>query len=151
MIITNYYSIRVLISKKKTKTQMNDFKITYREDGEKEYEGEYANGLKNGKGVFYFMNGARYEGEWKDDKKNGKGVYYYAAEPWKGHRYEGEFLDDKKNGKGILFYANGSRYEGEWKNDKKHGKGIFYCADGTKENAEWCNGVFKSKRFCSVS
>ena len=39
-----------------------------------EYEGEYLNGERNGKGKEYYDNGKlKYEGEFKNDKANGKG------------------------------------------------------------------------------
>lgn len=30
--------------------------------------------MKEGKGVFFCVNGSRYEGEWMNDKKEGKGI-----------------------------------------------------------------------------
>ena len=54
------------------------------------YIGQVVNGLREGKGIYYWNNGDRYEGEWKNGKMEGKGIYYYNNEPWKGDRYEGE-------------------------------------------------------------
>jgi len=48
-------------------------------DGQ-EYEGEFRNDSKNGKGTittiigtFTYSNGDEYKGEWKNDKKEGRG------------------------------------------------------------------------------
>ena len=41
------------------------------------YIGETKNGLKEGKGIYYYNNGDRYEGDWKNDKQEGKGIFYY--------------------------------------------------------------------------
>ena len=41
------------------------------------YEGEFINGKKNGKGIFYFNNGNIYDGEWKDGKEDGKGTFLF--------------------------------------------------------------------------
>lgn len=35
------------------------------------YEGEYLNGLKHGKGVFFFANGKIFKGRWKNGHKHG--------------------------------------------------------------------------------
>ena len=41
------------------------------------YIGEFKNGMRDGKGIFYFNDGSRYEGDYKNDKREGKGIYYY--------------------------------------------------------------------------
>ena len=38
------------------------------------YEGEWKNGLKEGKGIMYYNDGRRYKGDWKNDLKEGKGI-----------------------------------------------------------------------------
>ena len=40
--------------------------------------------IKNGKEIYYYLNGDKYDGEWKDNKKDGKGKYTF----WKGDFYE---------------------------------------------------------------
>ena len=49
-------------------------------------------------GVWIYPNGDTYEGEFADGKRNGKGVYHYAN----GEEYNGDWVDDEKNGKGSL-------------------------------------------------
>ena len=41
------------------------------------YIGQVVNGIKEGKGIFYWNDGDKYEGEWKNDKQDGKGIYYW--------------------------------------------------------------------------
>ena len=36
------------------------------------YEGEYFNGLKHRKGVFFFANGKIFRGRWKNGQKHGE-------------------------------------------------------------------------------
>ena len=60
------------------------------------------------------LNIGEYEGEFKDDKKHGKGIFTFLD----GQKYVGEFKDDKKHGKGVLIFPNGDKYSGEWKNDE---------------------------------
>ena len=58
------------------------------------YEGEYLNGVKNGKGKEYNFIGKL--------------------------EFEGEYLNGKRNGKGKEYYNNGQlKFEGEYKNDKR--------------------------------
>ena len=38
-----------------------------------QYEGEFSNGMKNGKGLFIWSNGNKYDGDWKDNQRHGKG------------------------------------------------------------------------------
>ncbi len=48
------------------------------------YKGEYFNGLKHGKGVFYFANGKIFKGEWKNGQKNGNGELKIGEQVIKG-------------------------------------------------------------------
>ncbi|OQS03980.1 radial spoke head 10 family protein [Thraustotheca clavata] len=55
------------------------------------YDGEFANGVRDGYGIFYYANGARYEGHWEDNVKNGLGLFFFED----GTIYEGEFVRDR--------------------------------------------------------
>ena len=89
---------------------LNNQVINYK-DGR--YVGQILNGLREGKGIKYWNDGARYEGDWKNDKREGKGIFY-----WK----------------------NGDIYEGDWRNDKIFGKGIIYYNDGNREMGDYYDG-----------
>ena len=41
------------------------------------YDGELINGLRHGRGIFYYANGAKYEGFWKDNMKHGQVRQYF--------------------------------------------------------------------------
>lgn len=124
-------------------------------DGKK-YVGEFKNGLRNGKGTFYFANGCTYTGEYVNDKpngygtetftngdryegnyangfRNGKGCYYYAN----GCSHKGEYVNDKKCGFGTETFTNGNRYEGNYENNLRNGKGTFYFANGCTYTGEF--------------
>ena len=45
---------------------INNQEIRYN-DGR--YVGQVVNGLREGKGIYYYPNGDRYEGEWRNDKR----------------------------------------------------------------------------------
>lgn len=100
------------------------------------YEGEFRNGLFNGKGTLTSRNGDRYEGEFKDGLMDGRGVYVSKN----GDRYEGEFKDNYYSGKGILIYSL-YHYEGEFKDGKIMGKGKMIYSEGASIEGEFKGGI----------
>jgi len=121
------------------KGEMEGYGI-YNYDRER-YEGEFKNGKRHGKGVFYYKNGDKYEGEFKNRCINEKGIAYYND----GDKYEGEFKKGEREGNGVYFYNNGDRYEGEFKNDDTNGKGIFYFENGDKYDGQVKDDAFEGK------
>ena len=85
------------------------------EDGEY-YIGQWKNGLKHGKGIYYYKNGnIKYDGDFVNDKYEGNGKYIWED----GQYYIGEWKNGLRNGKGIYYYSNGNiKYEGDWIDDK---------------------------------
>lgn len=105
------------------------------------YDGEYAQGKRDGFGVFYYKNGdINYVGEWAQNRRSGAGVGYRTSDgtmhigKWDsntpcgyGARFnkDGTFLDvadytnGKKNGKCISLDENGNFYISIWENGKK--------------------------------
>ncbi len=66
------------------------------------------------------MDGSKYEGSWVDDVREGYGVYHYVN----GDRYEGEWKEHQRHGQGTYFYAEtGSKYVGLWRKGKMTGHG----------------------------
>ena len=106
------------------------------------FEGEYLNGIRNGKGKEYdFKGNLEYEGEFLNGIRNGKGKEYYENKELK---YEGEYLNGKRHGKGKEYYDNEHlKYKGDYLNGKKHGKGKEYyysgelLFEGEYINGEW--------------
>lgn len=105
------------------------------------YDGEYAQGKRDGFGVFYYKNGdINYVGEWAQNRRNGAGVGYRTSDgtmhigKWEnnsptnyGARFnkDGTFIDvadyanGVKNGKCISLDENGNFYISIWENGKK--------------------------------
>ena len=106
------------------------------------YIGEVVNGVAEGKGICYFINGDRYEGNMKNNIKEGKGIYYFND----GNRYEGDFRNGIKEGKGIFYYKVGDIYEGDFKNDTREGRGIYYYNNGIREMGDYHNGYRTGKQ-----
>jgi hypothetical protein len=55
------------------------------------YVGYWSNGLRHGKGTFYYSNGSKYEGDWTENFKQGYGVFTFED----GTTYEGPFEKDR--------------------------------------------------------
>lgn len=100
------------------------------------YEGEFRNGLFNGRGVYTCRNGDRYEGEFLDDLKHGKGTYTSAG----GDKYVGEFANDHRQGQGTLFFANGDRYVGGFDAGSANGKGVMVYENGSRYEGDFSHG-----------
>ncbi len=101
------------------------------------YEGEFANGLMHGWGVYIFKSGDRYEGEFENDLKHGKGTLTTLA----GERYVGDFVNGMKQGRGRITRADGSRYVGDFHDDLITGEGVMIYADGNKYAGDIVNGL----------
>ena len=83
-----------------------------------QFEGEYLNGKRYGKGNEYYFNGEiKFEGEYLNGERNGKGKEYYydtgelefEGEYFKGRKWTGKGYDELnnivyelKNGNGLL-------------------------------------------------
>ena len=126
-----------------------EFKI---EDGEgivKEYDknnklifdGEYKNGLRNGKGKeFYENNELKFDGEYKNGLRNGKGKEFYENEKL---LFDGEYLNGLRHGFGKEYYKNGKLlFEGEYLNGKRNGDGKEMDNNGISIfKGEYSNGI----------
>merc|ERR1711904_333870 len=66
------------------------------EQGEDEYEGQFAQNCVHGQGILRKANGDVYEGQWQNDKAHGYGSYVHVD----GSSYAGEWVDDCKHGRG---------------------------------------------------
>jgi hypothetical protein len=106
------------------------------------YEGSFANGLFDGKGIYLGTDGTRYEGEWKDGNFDGHGTLSFAS----GLRYEGEFRANAFNGFGSLSLPDGTRYDGEYVLNTPHGTGVYRTADGSIFAGQWTHGCFNDGR-----
>ena len=84
------------------------------------FEGEYLNGIKNGKGREYYDDGLLiFEGEYINGKRNGKAKEYdNNPESFNLNQliFEGELLDGKRNGKGKEYSRRQIIFEGEYLN-----------------------------------
>ena len=103
------------------------------------YEGEWKDGLWEGKGEIRYTDGDSYSGQFSRHEFNGYGTYRYSD----GAVYEGYWKDGMFNGSGTMNYADGSIYAGEWSNDMKNGVGVLYESQtGLLLKGEFFNDLF---------
>ena len=83
------------------------------------FEGEYLNGLINGKVKEYWNGKLLFEGEYLNGLRHGKGKEY-DYDDYDGQLiFEGEYLNGLKNGKGKEYRDDKLIYEGEYLNGKR--------------------------------
>lgn len=88
---------------------------------EGKYIGDISEGKPHGQGILYYNNDnsdspVRYEGEWTNGLINGRGIMTF-----KNGRYEGYLKDGEPNGQGIIWTSDGVKMEGTFKNGKLNG------------------------------
>ena len=109
----------------------------------KKISGKYKIGKKDGLGKEYKLNTnfLIFEGEYLNGVRNGKGKEYYNDNALK---FVGEYLNGVRNGKGKEYYYNGNlEFEGEYLNGKKW-NGKNYNINGNIE-FKYNNGSGKGK------
>jgi len=111
-----------------------------------DYNGEWLNNKKHGKGIL-IDNGVSYVSKWIDDKKNGNSLILYnnvtnSIDKGKANEkciIQCEYHNDEID-HGIIFYENGNKYIGEINNNHcKNGNGELHFLDGTICKGYWNN------------
>lgn len=101
------------------------------------YEGNFSNGLMNGKGTYVKADGTKYLGDFLAGKITGQEVVYYTN----GDVYEGKMVNGKREGSGKYLFANGTSYDGNWVAGKKQGRGVFRYLNGAVFEGSFVNDV----------
>jgi hypothetical protein len=128
------------------------------------YEGEFADGLKQGEGTYQWENGDRYQGHFTADRPDGKGRYQFANGDMyegdvqlgvivgrgtyttkSGDTFEGSFANGKPSGVGIYRFATGDRYEGDMVNGVMQGSGRYYTKGGDRVESPFVSGKPQGK------
>ncbi len=107
-------------------------------------EGEVVYWVIKGKGKMVYPNIGTYEGDFANGNKEGSGDFNYLN----GDIYSGDYKNDVKSGIGEMSYKNGTSYRGEWANDLPNGQGEFYQIDGKAIGGKFVNGVFQKPFVC---
>eukprot|EP00088_Acartia_fossae_P007055 TRINITY_DN1327_c0_g1_i1.p1 TRINITY_DN1327_c0_g1~~TRINITY_DN1327_c0_g1_i1.p1 ORF type:complete len:203 (-),score=48.00 TRINITY_DN1327_c0_g1_i1:333-941(-) len=105
------------------------------------YDGQYKNDLKEGTGKYVFSNGDYYDGQWKAGLRNGKGLYVWKEQ---NEKYEGDWIKGLKEGTGKFTYPNGDVFTGPYVNGNRHGKGELVKKDGEIRSENYKEGKLVS-------
>ena len=103
------------------------------------YVGEYVNGRPHGQGIIYYSQSDRrklYEGNWVNGIMEGKGTMVWRD----GTKYVGSWLSNQRYGFGTQYYTDGSIYEGNWINDYWQGSGTYKANNGDRIVGYFNNG-----------
>ena len=114
-------------------------------DNGERYEGNWANGKRNGQGTNVYKNGSMFTGIWKDDQQHGYGTFTYIKES-DFDKYMGDYISHKATGYGTLLWKSGQKYVGQFKEGYFHGEGTMYYKNGTVEAGLWEYDKFKGKK-----
>lgn len=129
-------------------------------DDGSEYDGEYKNDQKHGRGTFTLKaDGSTYDGAWADDKRAGAGSLKLSTVSAQGSWTDNtldtssavftlsdgsifEFATFDASGKvvaGKLKYKDGETYEGSFNSTtgKRNGKGVWRSKDGGKYEGDY--------------
>ncbi|OQR94545.1 radial spoke protein 1 [Achlya hypogyna] len=111
------------------------------------YDGEWLEGVREGRGTFTYVSGAVYQGEFAQNLFHGFGslrvpdTQHPLTKAWvKGSSYEGSFACGRKSGKGTLVHGDGSSYDGNFADDVFSGHGVLCYANGDRYDGDWKHG-----------
>jgi hypothetical protein len=112
---------------------------TYTYPNGDEYDGEWRQGKRHGKGVYIeYLTKNQYEGDWRDDLRHGKGIL---SARQNGYIYDGDWQHDVRCGRGHSSLKNVENYAGEWRANRFHGMGVYSNAQGDVYDGEWQRGL----------
>lgn len=83
---------------------------------ESTYEGEYKNGIREGKGKFTHISGSILECNFSNGQALGFGKYDLGDDGY----YQGEIVNYRIHGKGTRTFANGAKFEGFYVSDEMY-------------------------------
>jgi len=101
------------------------------------FVGNFNEGLKNGNGHIYYVDGAIYSGNFSRDFPSGSGKKTFAD----GSSYDGNFMLGMPHGSGRLKERDGSKYQGNFKDGLANGEGKKSFNNGTSYTGSFKNGV----------
>ena len=111
--------------------------------GNKIYEGEYLNEMRNGKGKEYRNEELSFDGEYLNGKRHGKGKQYMNNVL----RFEGEFINGKRHGKGKEYNLDNKLiFEGEYNEGKRWIGKLFEYSNNVIIEYEILNGEITNKK-----
>jgi len=91
------------------------------------FQGRFVEGVKHGRGCFYFADGSSLEGNFQNDSLQGKGLYTFED----GSYSVGHYVDGELNGQAEEFDSNHRlTFKGSYKENVRTGLCHFYDENG---------------------
>jgi hypothetical protein len=100
-------------------------------------EGYFKNGFLSN-GIFRSASGDVYDGDWANGTREGKGKYTWAN----GDVYNGDWVNNVQQGKGEMTWQRKEYYIGDWVNGIRQGKGRSRDTKGRIKEGDWINDKF---------
>jgi hypothetical protein len=123
----------------------NGFGILVSSNGD-QFEGNWKNGIKNGKFKYFYKSGSKFEGYVVDDIIEGQGTYETPLYSLVGNLTQislGNYTSRiVLNGKGTKRYKNGDVYEGFFVNGDREGLGKYTYSSGAIRKGNWIKDKF---------
>jgi hypothetical protein len=108
------------------------------------YDGDFAEGIRDGRGKYNYKNGNVFEGEWRSNLKHGIGKMIYNRHG----EYQGYWENGRRHGEGVFNYPNGDIYSGWWKFGEKEGTATYLFKEtGMKIQGQWTQGQIKCGKW----
>lgn len=136
--IDKYKSHDMYIGTWSIEKKFKGYGILYKDNTK--YEGIWDNGVLNGFGRYFLPNGDYFEGNFIQGVVEGRGVYHHSD----GNVYIGEWLNDYPNGEGKEIFKDGSIFEGIFVKGKKI-NGCFTWNDSSSYSGEILNELFEGE------
>lgn len=108
-------------------------------DSEK-YTGDWKDGRRHGQGRMVFSSKDVYEGQWTSDEMTGKGTMDFNSQS-AFLRYSGDFVKGVAEGYGTMQFRNNDVYTGTFHNNTIHGMGRMVYKNGSVYEGSWVSGL----------
>lgn len=116
--------------------ESGDGKCSYADGSE--YEGNFLNSKRHGKGVLTLSDGTKYDSEWMNDLRHGHG-----REVWpNGTVFDGDYVNGKRQGHGEMHFPEGEikSYIGQFEDDQAEGQAQLTRVDGSVYTGQFSKG-----------
>ena len=94
----------------------------------------------SGHGLYLFANGNRYKGDYVNGVKEGRGQFWWTTGRYANDKYVGQFHLDRRHGHGVYFYSNGEIFDGQWATGHQEGPGQILFSNGNVMEGIWSEG-----------
>jgi len=105
------------------------------------YDGNMVQGVMEGHGNLFWLDGSLYSGQFVNNSKQGEGTLFYSN----GDIFAGHWNQEKKTGEGRYMFAKGGEFKGGFQAGLQEGDGKFDMVDD-RESWQYFQGQYKGGR-----